>query len=76
VALTVISSARHARDFAEIKYGGSTRGGWMALLPIPVVVDDFLDMADNYTAPLFGPYPGPFVGSVMPTDHLLYLNVP
>jgi hypothetical protein len=37
---------------------------------------DFTDLADNYTAPLFGPYPGPFVGSVHPTDHLLYVNVP
>ncbi|MFT7462615.1 MAG: hypothetical protein ACI9EF_000957 [Pseudohongiellaceae bacterium] len=63
-------------DFAEIKYGGSTRGGWMALLPLPILVDNFTDMADNYTAPLFGPYPGPFVGSIQPTEHLLYINVP
>ena len=63
-------------DFAEIKYGASTRQGWAVSLPIPVVVDDFTDLADNYTAPLFGPYPGPFVGSVYPTEHLLYVNVP
>ena len=63
-------------DFAEIKYGASTRGGWEVLLPIPVVVDDFTDLADNYTAKLFGPYPPPYVGSVQPTDHLVYVNVP
>ena len=63
-------------DFAEIKYGGSTRDGWMPLLPVGVVLDDFTDLADNYSAPLFGPYPGPFVGSVRPSNHLLYVNVP
>jgi hypothetical protein len=63
-------------DFAEIKYGASTRAGWTPLLPLPVASDDFTDLADNYTAPLFGPYPGPFVGSVQPTDHLIYVNVP
>jgi hypothetical protein len=63
-------------DFAEIKYGASTRAGWTPELPLPVLSDDFTDMADNYTAPLLGPYPGPYVGSVQPTEHLIYVNLP
>ncbi len=63
-------------DFVEMKYGASTRDGWQPLLPIPIVVDDFTDLADNWTAPLFGPYPLPILGSVRPTDHLIYVNLP
>jgi hypothetical protein len=63
-------------DFVELKYGGSTRGGFMAILPVPVLVTNFTDLADNYTAPLFGPYPSPILGSVQPTDHLIYVNEP
>ena len=62
--------------FAEIKYGGSTRFGWTASLPVPVLVDDFTDLADNYSVPLAGPYTLPVMGSVRPTNHLLYVNVP
>jgi len=63
-------------DFAELKYGGTTRGGWDPILPIPVIVNKFTDMADNYTAPLLGPYPTPILGSIRPTDHLIYTNYP
>jgi hypothetical protein len=63
-------------DFAELKYGGTTRGGWDVLLPIPVVINEFTDLADNYSAPLFGPYPTPILGSIRPTDHLIYVNYP
>jgi hypothetical protein len=63
-------------DFIELKYGGSTRDGWTPILPIPVVVTNFTDIADNYTAPLFGPYPTPILGSIRPTDHLIYVNEP
>lgn len=63
-------------DFAEFKYGGSTRDGWAPVLPIPIAVNNFTDLADNYTAPLFGPYPTPMIGSVHPTNHLLYTNEP
>jgi hypothetical protein len=63
-------------DFAEFKYGGSTRDGWTPVLPVPILAVNFTDLADNYTAPLFGPYPFPFIGSVYPTDHLLYMNTP
>jgi hypothetical protein len=63
-------------DFVEIKYGGTTRGGWTAVLPIPVLVTQFTDLVDNYTAPLFGPYPFPVLGSIRPSDHLIYVNEP
>jgi hypothetical protein len=63
-------------DFVEIKYGGSTNGGWNAILPIPGVFTNFTDIADNYSASLAGPYPTPIVGSVRPTDHLIYVNEP
>jgi hypothetical protein len=63
-------------DFIDMKYGGSTRGGWTPILPIPVVVSNFTDVADHYTAPLLGPYPTPILGSLRPTDHLIYVNEP
>ncbi len=63
-------------DFLELKYGGSTRDGWAVLLPIPVVVTNFTDIADNYSAPLLGPYPLPILGSIRPTEHLIYVNEP
>ncbi len=61
-------------DWADIKYGGTTRGGWQPLLPIPVITTKFTDLADNYSAPLTGPYPTPILGSVRPTDRLVYVN--
>lgn len=63
-------------QFAEFKYGGSTAGGWPVSAGAPAPSQNFLDLTDNYSAPLFGPYPGPFVGSVQPTNRLLYVNVP
>jgi len=64
-------------DFAELKYGGSTRGGWTPILPTPPgTFGHFTDLADNYTAPLLGPYPTPILGSIRPTDHLIYVNEP
>ena len=45
-------------DLVELKYGGSTPGGWTALLPVAGGRHaSFTDIADNYTAPLPGPYP-------------------
>lgn len=63
-------------DFVELKYGGSTKDGWKVLLPIPVIVTNFTDLANNYSTPLAGPYPTPILGSVMPTRHLIYVNEP
>ena len=63
-------------DFAELKYGGTTRAGWDVALPVPVVLNKFTDLADNYTAPLAGPFPAPILGSIRPTDRLIYVNYP
>jgi len=64
-------------DVAELKYGGSTRGGWTPILAsTPGPVNHFTDLADNYTAPLLGPYPTPILGSTYPTDRLIYVNEP
>jgi len=63
-------------DFIELKYGGSTYEGWTPLLPIPVVVEAFTDIADNWSAPLGGPYSTPILGSIHPTEHLIYVNEP
>ncbi len=64
-------------DFVEMKYGASTRGGWTPILPqIPIVSTNFTDLVDNWTAPLLGPYPTPILGSIRPSDHLIYVNLP
>jgi len=63
-------------NWVELKYGGSTRGGWQAVLPIPVIVTNFTDIADNWSAPLNGPYALPIMGSVQQTNHLIYVNEP
>ncbi len=61
-------------DWAEIKYGGTTRAGWTPILPTPVPSNKFTDLADNYTAPLTGPFATPILGSIRPTEHLIYVN--
>ncbi len=65
-----------AGDFIEIKYGGTTRDGWAATLPSGLPVKNFTDLVSNYSAPLFGPYPGPVYGSTQTSDHLIYVNEP
>jgi len=59
--------------WVEMKYGGSTLGGWAAFTNAGPV-KAFTDLADNYTAPVSGPFPTPVLGSVRPTDHLIYVN--
>jgi hypothetical protein len=63
-------------DFVELKYGGSSEFGWTVNLPIPPIVTKFTDIVDNWSAPLGGPYITPICGSVMPSDHLIYVNEP
>jgi len=72
--LFVISDACSG-DFVEIKYGASTRGGF-PIIPIggALTTTELTDLVDNYSAPLSGPFPGPAFGSVMPTDHLIYVG--
>lgn len=63
-------------DWIDLKYGASTRGGWPAILPSGLPVAHFTDMADNWSAPVTGPYPLPINGNVFPTDRLVYVNEP
>ncbi|MHC5210446.1 MAG: hypothetical protein ACYTG2_07005 [Planctomycetota bacterium] len=63
-------------DFVELKYGGTTAKGWPAVLHNGITTQNFTDLADNYSAPVSGPHPLPLYGSVMPTEHLIYVNVP
>jgi len=60
-------------DVVELKYGGSTRDGWPAMVS-ELMVNTFTDLADNYSAPIDGPYPSPILGSIRPTEHLIYVN--
>ena len=63
-------------DFVELKYGGSTKGGFQVVLPIPPIVTNFTDLADNWSAPITGPFTFPIMGAIQPTDRLLYVNEP
>ena len=62
----------------DILYGGSTSEGW-AVPPTPIglpLTRHFTDMASNFSASLPGPVVPPFTGTVLPTLHLVYTNVP
>ena len=60
--------------FVDQKYGASTYGGWGAFTAAVGAVKGFTDLADNYSAPVGGPYPSPVLGSVRPTARLIYVN--
>lgn len=63
-------------DYFEVKYGSTTEGGWPAFVfPGGPGAMRLFDMVDNWTAPVAGPHPLPLMGSVMPTDHLVYSNI-
>ncbi len=59
-----------------IYYGASTKDGWTANVGASAPVRGFTDLADNYTAPLLGPYTVPIFGSSYTTDRLIYVNTP
>jgi hypothetical protein len=61
-------------QYVEVKYGATTKGGWFVLHP--VLLDNFTDLADNWSAPLTGPYPFPIFGHIMATEHLTYVMGP
>jgi len=63
-----------AGDVVSVEYGGSTKNGWQILHP--VLLTACIDIADNYTAPLFGPYPFPILGNVMQTDRVTFTFTP
>lgn len=58
----------------SIDYGGTTRFGWTIVHP--VLLTGMVDLADNYTAPLLGPYTFPVLGSIYNTDRVIYTNTP
>ena len=64
--------------FYEVFYGATTDGGWTVIPSSPNFppTKRFKDMADNWSAPVVGFHPLPLLGNIMPTDHLIYTNVP
>lgn len=60
----------------DLFYGAATEGGYLVLTPTATGLfsDRFLDLASNYSAPLPGPITFPLLGSVAPTEHLIYLS--
>lgn len=61
----------------DIFYGAETRGGWpvdSAPGGMPLT-QHFVDLASNYSNSIFTPVALPAVGSVRPTDHLIYVNL-
>lgn len=63
-----------AGDFVELKYGATTAEGWLVNPSSPLNYRAFTDMADNWSAPLSGPFTLPIFGSVQQTDQLIYVN--
>ena len=66
-------------DFAEWFYGGSTANGWpvYSLSPSYALTQDFTDLASNYSGPaasILPTTPPPYVGLVLATRHLIYVN--
>ncbi len=61
-------------QWVSIQYGGSTRFGWS--IANPVLINSQTDLADNYTAPLGGPYPFPIYGNIINTDRVMFLDGP
>lgn len=67
-----------AGAYFEVFYGATTTDGW-AIAPTPIgppPTDKFVDLADNFTHKVGGPVILPLFGSVQPTNHLIYVNVP
>jgi len=61
----------------DVFYGGMTEGGYTSdpTLPLAPPSSRFLDLASNYTLPVGAPFAFPAVGVVMPTRHLIYVNL-
>jgi len=60
--------------YAEIKYGGTTEGGYPAQSFTGQVLNKFTDLVNNFSVKVGLPILPPFVGSVKPSRHLVYLN--
>lgn len=65
-----------SNDYFEVFYGGSTIKGWPVLSSTGALLSqNFTDIADNYSTPITGGAL-PLFGNVLPTQHLIYVNVP
>jgi len=65
-------------NYAELHYGASTEHGF-PVVPSeggPAPVTRFVDLGSNDSLAVPGPLKLPLVGNVMPTRHLIYVNVP
>ena len=59
--------------FVEIKYGGTTDKGYLAVSPTGGI-ESMTDMVDNYSVKIGTPILPPFVGSLRASHHMFYLN--
>ena len=65
------------QDYFEIYYGATTIEGWdVAPTPVGIPSKNFIDLADNFSLAVGSPVALPILGSIRPTDHLIYVNVP
>jgi hypothetical protein len=60
--------------YGEIKYGATTAQGYNAQSFTGQVLNKFTDLVSNYSVKLGNPILPPFLGSVRPSRHLVYLN--
>ncbi|QDU65436.1 hypothetical protein [Engelhardtia mirabilis] len=60
----------------DVFYGGITEGGYPVFggSPIFAFTNRLIDLASNYSSNLPGPVALPMVGTVKPTEHLIYVN--
>jgi hypothetical protein len=70
----VCNSTGALTPFGEIKYGATTDQGYPAQSLTGQVLSKFTDLVNNYAVKLGTPLLPPFVGSVKPSHHLIYLN--
>jgi hypothetical protein len=61
-------------DFLDVNYGATTKDGWMILHP--VLLTTMTDLADNFTLHLGGTGSFPVLGSIRPTEKLIYTFSP
>lgn len=67
-----------AQGYGEVYYGASTSGGYQVVSQPtgPPLTQNFTDLASNTSWTVPGPPPSTFMGNVLPTRHLIYVNVP
>ena len=64
-------------DTFEIFYGATTTEGWKVVPPVGgTATQNFLDVANNFQVGIGLPIAFPVLGSIRPTEHLIYVNFP